>query len=149
MTPRKTHGQSRTPEYRALQDALQRCTNPRNEFWKDYGARGIRVTFGSFQEFFADVGPRPAGMTLDRRDNSRGYEPGNCRWVTPREQALNTRTKSNSPFGVSGVTWHKPAGKYRVQIRTTEGRKYLGLTPDFFEAACMRKSAELHFNHRS
>jgi hypothetical protein len=145
MRPRKTHGRSRTPEYRAWQDAIQRCTNPSNVHFKDYGARGIEVRYTAFPEFFAELGARPDGLTLDRIDNDGHYEPGNCRWATPTQQVLNSRTKANSPFCVHGVTWHATASKYRIQLRTPQGRKYLGLTADFFEACCIRKSAENHY----
>lgn len=148
MKPRKTHGRSRTPEYRAWQDALQRCTNPKNVHFKDYGARGIAVApewVSSFEAFFAELGPRPPGMTLDRIDNNEGYKPGNCRWATPTQQALNTRTKRNCPFGIPGVAWHPLAKKFRVSIRALGRRFYLGITADFLEACCIRKSAENRF----
>ena len=150
--PRKTHGRSGTPEYRAWQDALQRCNNPKNAHFKDYGARGISVCAewsSSFDAFFSHLGPRPAGTTLDRQDNSLGYQPGNCRWATPLQQVHNTRVKRTNAFGVSGVSWHAAAQKFRVSIRAAGRRFYLGLSPDFFEACCIRKSAEnrFHTNH--
>lgn len=71
---------------------IQRCHNPRNPSYHRYGGRGILVCDRwrqSFAAFVADVGPRPAGATLDRIDNDRGYEPGNVRWATRREQSAN------------------------------------------------------------
>ena len=74
---------------------LQRCHNPRNPAYADYGARGIAVCAAwraSFDAFFADMGPRPSpAHSIDRKDNERGYEPGNCRWATRVEQNNNTR----------------------------------------------------------
>ena len=72
---------------------VQRCTNPNNHKWPRYGGRGITVCerWRTYENFLADMGPRPAGMTLDRYPNNDGnYEPGNCRWATPTEQQNNT-----------------------------------------------------------
>src|ERR1700677_3037238 len=85
------HGMSETAEYRAFRDALNRCTNPTLECWNNYGGRGIRFLFTSFEQFFAELGPRPEGMTLDRKNNDGNYEPGNVRWATWEEQQNNRR----------------------------------------------------------
>ncbi len=84
-----------TPTYYSWQAAKSRCTNMRNWKFPKYGGRGITMCdhwLTSFEAFLADMGPRPAGHTLDRFPNQNGnYEPGNCRWATPREQRLNQR----------------------------------------------------------
>lgn len=72
---------------------IQRCTNPKTPQFKDYGGRGITVCerWKSFANFAADMGSRPAGKLLDRRDNDKGYDPDNCQWVTRQEQNSNRR----------------------------------------------------------
>lgn len=71
-----------------------RCLNPQSSQWPRYGGRGIKIAdrWSDFTAFLADMGPRPAGTTLDRWPNVNGdYEPGNCRWATMREQENNKR----------------------------------------------------------
>lgn len=80
-----------------------RCLNPKNSQYHNYGGRGIAVCdrwLNSFEAFCQDMGPRPAGMTLDRFPNNDGhYEPGNCRWATPAMQSRNQRTNHYIEFG--------------------------------------------------
>lgn len=88
-----THGAARhghkSPEYRSYTNARTRCTNPKCKDFKHYGGRGIEFRFTSFEQFFAEVGQRPAGMTLDRIRVDGHYEPGNVRWADAREQQWN------------------------------------------------------------
>lgn len=73
---------------------LQRCLNPKNKRWNSYGGSEVTVCerWLKFENFFADMGERPKGTSIDRYPDPFGnYEPGNCRWATPQEQQNNTR----------------------------------------------------------
>lgn len=90
-------GRSKHPLYRAYASMKNRCYNKKDiEDYPLYGARGIKVCnrwLGGegFNNFVADVGERPVGMSLDRIDNEGDYEPGNVKWSTPKEQSYNRR----------------------------------------------------------
>lgn len=91
-----THGLSYSPEYRAWQTARHRCTSQRSHAWADYGGRGITMCEAWLDDptqFFRDMGQKPSpAHELDRKDNDRGYEPGNCHWVLRPVNDRNRRS---------------------------------------------------------
>jgi len=90
---RTIHGLTGSPEYYAWHGMKRRCQDPLDKGYKTYGAKGIVVAarWQSFENFFADMGPRPSqSHSLDRFPNNRGnYEPGNVRWATDLQQGRN------------------------------------------------------------
>ncbi len=93
-----THGMYGTRTYTSWVAMKERCFNPNNKRYKDYGGRGITVCprWLKFENFFEDMGDRPQGKTLDRKNNDKGYCKSNCRYATPTEQNNNKRNNLNA-----------------------------------------------------
>ena len=92
-----TAGRRPTPEYRTWQDMLKRCRNPKNKRFHCYGARGIKVCerWYRFDNFLADMGPRPYGYSIERIDNDGNYEPSNCKWIPRRKNVRSKQRKGD------------------------------------------------------
>lgn len=112
-----THGMTKTTTYNVWVNMRQRCNNTENPRYVDYGGRGIRVCdrWETFENFLADMGIRPLGMTLERRDNDGHYEPGNCRWSTTEEQANNKRNNNRLTYQGETLTISEWARKLGVR----------------------------------
>ncbi len=101
--PKDRHMASHSEEYGIFAGAKYRCENKKNTSYHKYGGRGIRFEFLCFEDFLAELGPRPSkNHSLDRINNHDHYRPGNVRWATAKEQARNTRT--NCLKTICGVT---------------------------------------------
>lgn len=88
-------GGKSSAEYRAWSGMRGRCYNKSSQHFKDYGARGITVCDewrNSFEAFYRDMGPRPRGMTIERKNNDLGYSKANCIWATHTDQMRNRRS---------------------------------------------------------
>jgi len=95
-----THGQTHAPIYNIWNGMNQRCGNPNNTSYKNYGGRGIKVCkrWLKFENFYKDVGDPPKGKSLDRINNNEGYFPNNWRWATRKQQNNNKRNSSRRPI---------------------------------------------------
>lgn len=88
----RPHAHTRT--YQSWCAMKKRCYYPPNKDYANYGGRGIRVILrwkNSFEEFLKDMGERPPGTTLDRKNTDSDYTPYNCKWSTPTEQSRNRK----------------------------------------------------------
>lgn len=114
------HGHKRvgaaSPEYKTWMGIKRRCNNPKCKDYAKYGARGIKLSAeweASFTTFLADMGPRPSPThQIDRIDPTKGYEAGNCRWVTPSIQGAENR-RSIIPVEVGGLSFTSIAAACR------------------------------------
>jgi len=113
---------NRSREYISYHNMLARCLNPANKRFNDYGARGITVCSRwreSFANFLTDMGPCPEGFTIDRKDNEKGYEPGNCHWVPRSVNQQNRRLSVRWIVdGVSYSTMSEAATAHGVSTAT-------------------------------
>ena len=137
-------GRYKTPEYTAWAAMKQRCTNPNNPQYKNYGERGITVCAKwseSFDSFLADMGKRPANKSLDRINPMGNYEPDNCKWSDSSEQGHHKRARGK--LGIRGVTAQR--GKFIAQIKRSgiqQSKTFVNIKEaiDWYEA----KSKEIY-----
>ena len=149
MTGKSIHGHATgklSPTYHSWAAMIKRCTNPNSQGWRYYGGRGITVCdrWQKFQNFLADMGERPFGMSLERKDNDRGYDPSNCEWADRHTQRLNCRRVTW--VEIDGVTkrlveWCKEFG---ISVATVRTRVYHGL--DY--ATALTKPVDLRKSRR-
>lgn len=103
---------------------IDRCTNPKNKQWADYGGRGIVVCerWMMFENFLDDMGECPTGLSIERRNNNGNYEPSNCYWATRAQQARNKR--NNRILTVNGITGCMTdlAIHFGINLRTVKNR---------------------------
>lgn len=110
----RTHGMKHSREYNSWAQMKARCFDINHSDYPRYGGRGITVCaewVSSFESFYGYVGARPANTTLDRIDNQKGYEPGNVRWATAKQQARNQR---------SSCRWHIKGMVFEAAVDAAE-----------------------------
>jgi hypothetical protein len=128
LKERATHGKTHTPLFRIWATMRQRCENPNNKQYQDYGGRGIKVCerWSSFENFYEDMGDPPfAGASLDREENSQGYSKENCRWVTRKVQNNNKRNVQLYSFQGQQLTLSSIADALGLPYQTLYSRLFL------------------------
>lgn len=116
-----------TPEWISWRSAINRCHNERSDSYERYGALGVTVCEewrNDFAAFFKELGPRPKGSTLDRIDGKRGYEPGNCRWSTPKQQSNNLKNTRYVLVAGERVTIRDAADRHELPYQQLRNRLY-------------------------
>jgi len=138
---KQRHGFSYHKLYSVYKNMTQRTSNILHKSFNDYGGRGITVcdewksNKKSFFEWAISSGYKE-GLTLDRRDNDKGYSPDNCRWVTQTIQTRNTRViHKHNTSGYRGVGWHKARGMWRAYIKIKGVSKHIGHYKTAIEAS--------------
>jgi hypothetical protein len=127
------HGLYMSSEYRTWASMKMRCLNPKTLGYARYGGRGIKICdrWLDFTKFIADMGRKPSlRHSLDRINNDGDYEPSNCRWATPKEQAFNRgNNRLVTAFGITlpMTAWAERQGLGYSALR---GRLETGLTPE-------------------
>ena len=131
--------------YGSWDSMKQRCTNPKNNRWLHYGARGITYTkeWETFDGFYKDMGERPVGYTLERLDVNGNYCKENCVWSTPQQQSRNQRRRCTNMSGRTGVSWSKDKNKWRTTITVDYKTVVLGYFDNFTYACKIREDAEM------
>lgn len=146
------HGKSKSRIHKEWRGILHRCKNPSASHYENYGGRGIEVCeewkgesgFINFYNWAVQNGYSD-DLTLDRKDNNKGYSPDNCRWVTHMENCHNRGVRKDSSTGYAGVQKRVYANgniKYRACITTNYKRVNLGQFDTLEEAIKARKIAE-------
>ena len=130
-----THGHAgrRSPEYYSWCSMRDRCNSKQGtKHYRNYVERGISVCheWKSFEVFLRDMGQRPAGTTLDRIDNSKGYSKDNCRWASHKQQHRNKRTNRFVKFNGDSITVAEAAERAGVEYGSMMYRIKSGLSVD-------------------
>jgi len=129
---RTTHGATSHELYGTWWQMLERCENPKNSVYAHYGERGISVCdewrdrVAGFAAFTSDMGERPAGCTLDRIDNDKGYSKENCEWAKHSVQVRNRAKSADKTSRFKGVSWDARGRNWRANIRIDGKQTYLG-----------------------
>jgi len=142
LVQKRREGQTEHPLYNTYHGMRKRCLQETDKDYHRYGGRGIKICerwsgVDGFFNFIEDIGERPDGYTLDRKDTNGDYTPENCRWADINTQGLNKRNVKHR-----GVIFYQSLNKYRARITVDKISYELGMFKDLEEAIEVRKQAE-------
>lgn len=142
---KERHGMSHTKVYSIWNSMIQRAFNYSSSNASYYKERGITVCpeWLDFENFYADMGDVPEGLTLERVDNNKDYCKSNCKWDTMSRQASNRRKYPSNKSGRIGVYWREDQAKWRVSIKVDGVRHNLGQFAELEKACGVCREAEL------
>jgi hypothetical protein len=137
------------PEYKTWAAIKQRCRDPNVRCFERYGGRGIKLCerWLVFENFYADMGPRPEGFTIERIDFNGDYEPTNCKWIPASEQGANR--SDNRVFVYKGEkisTVRLLAQKLNIPFTTVRGRLGQGFTVEQIAAYGSPRPSQVFVN---
>ena len=130
MKKKRTKHWQPPPTKNSWHAMMRRCYDPKCNGYERYGAKGVEVCerWKTFKNFLEDMGERPTGKTLDRIDNTKGYEPGNCRWATADEQQSNRRPNpSRKGRALNGLKLRAADGR---ELTVLQWARELGMSRD-------------------
>ena len=140
------HGMSKSDEYKIWVGMKSRCFNKNNYCYLKYGGNGVTVCDDwkeSFESFYRDMGPRPSKKhSIDRIDNSKGYNKDNCRWATATIQSRNQGRSLKNTSGFRGIHFRQDCNKWSARITVDGKRIVLGVFKEKHEAIKARVNAE-------
>lgn len=143
-----THEGRYSLAYHSWRGIIQRCNNPKDRGYENYGGRGIFVCdrWLKFENFYEDMGDKvDINLTIERVDNSKGYNPENCIWANRVTQNRNKRMQRNNTTGATGVYWRKRRECYHVSIGVNCKSVHLGYFAMLEQAIQARKAGEVKY----
>lgn len=149
---KQTHGKSYSSVYITWDHMLQRCYNKNADGYSYYGGIGVTVcdrwnpaAGGSFENFYEDMGDRPANKSLNRVSGATVYSKTTCEWATKSLQSYDTHRRLDNKTGLAGVRYSKRRGHWYADIGFLNKVIYLGSFESFEEASKARLEAELKY----
>ncbi len=146
------HGMCGTPAHKIWISMIDRCYQPKDSSYPNYGGRGIIVCDRwlepdgqGFINFFVDMGELPDGLSLDRIDPHGNYSAENCRWVDSSHQSFNQTLRVTNKSGKTGVNFNKKRGKWEARITKNYETMFLGSFDDIQSAVEVRREAEIKY----
>lgn len=145
----RVHGMTGTPTYVSWAGMIQRCFDQNSTSYPRYGARGITVCerWLAFENFYADMGERPEGYSLDRIDPNGNYQPGNVRWATDEHQNNNKRNSKIISVNGEPMTIGEAARKYNIHYHSLHSRLRMGWSPEEAVSIPIQKDRDIRYIH--